>query len=398
MRVLAIGNRYPPAGRGGYERIFAATVGALRAAGHDVRVLTTRDEDAGDAQTAADGVHRELRWYWRDGDFEDVGLREALRRERHNAAALERQLDWRPDVVCWWGMGGMSLSLIEQVARAGVPAVGVVGDGWMVYGPGADVWTAAWRGRPRVLAGLVSRLSGVPTQPDIGRAARWLFIAELVRERALAEGHQLPLTGIAHPGVDASRFPARPHQPWRGRLAVVGRVAPEKGVQTAIEALTHLPDAQLTVDGEGSANHTAELQALAERLGVADRLTFQSSAADAVAAAYAAADAVLFPVTWPEPWGLVPLEAMSSARPVIATGTGGSAEYLADQENALLFAPGDARALAAAVVRLAADPELRERLVAGGLRTAARYSQPAFEAAVVAELEQAAQGVGANTR
>ena len=48
---------------------------------------------------------------------------------------------------------------------------------------------------------------------------------------------------------------------------------------------------------------------------------------------YAAADVVVFPVQWNEPWGLVPLEAMSVGRPVVASGTGGSAEYLRDGEN-----------------------------------------------------------------
>ena len=46
---------------------------------------------------------------------------------------------------------------------------------------------------------------------------------------------------------------------------------------------------------------------------------------------------VLFPVRWEEPWGLVPLEAMAVGTPVVASGRGGSAEYLRDGENCLLF-------------------------------------------------------------
>ncbi len=52
----------------------------------------------------------------------------------------------------------------------------------------------------------------------------------------------------------------------------------------------------------------------------------------------AAADALLFPVQWEEPWGLVPLEAMASGTPVVATGTGGSGEYLRDGDNCLVYA------------------------------------------------------------
>ncbi len=367
MRVLAVGNRYPPAAAGGYERIFAGAVAALERAGHVVRVLTTP----------------ELDWYWHDGAFPRRSLRARLALERRNAATLRRVLsELRPDVVSWWGMGGMSLSLVEQVRRAGLPAVGVVGDGWMVYGPQADSWT----GLPRI----AGRVTGVPTRLRLGEAARWLFISEAVRERAWREGHRLVRTGLAHPGVDPATFPASAPEPWRWRLACVGRVEPRKGVAVAVEALAALPEATLSVDGPVEGGHRGELEALAARLGVADRVRFERTPSARVAEAYAAADAVLFPVTWPEPWGLVPLEAMSVGRPVVATGTGGSAEYLADGVNALVVAPGDPAALAAAVRRLAGDDALRARLVEGGRATAARFSQAAFEAQVIAALEAAA--------
>jgi glycosyltransferase involved in cell wall biosynthesis len=106
---------------------------------------------------------------------------------------------------------------------------------------------------------------------------------------------------------------------------------------------------------------------------------------------YERTDAVLFPVTWHEPWGLVPLEAMAVGRPVVATGTGGSGEYLVDGENALLVPPGDARALATAVERLRDDPGLRERLVAAGCRTAAEHGEARSLAAMEHEVDQLAR-------
>jgi glycosyltransferase involved in cell wall biosynthesis len=83
-------------------------------------------------------------------------------------------------------------------------------------------------------------------------------------------------------------------------------------------------------------------------------------------------------VTWDEPWGLVPIEAMAHGVPVVATGRGGSAEYLRDGDNALLHPPGDVAALARALRRLADEPELRERLRAGGAETAPRHTARAF--------------------
>ncbi len=394
MRVLAIGNLYPPAAHGGYERIFVDGVAALRRAGHEVRVLTTapvpgREVTGPEPEGAA--IFRELDWYWRDGGFPPRTLRESLRIERKNAQVLDAHLRWRPDAVSWWAMGGMSLSLIAQAHRRGVPAVGVVGDGWMVYGPQADGWTAFWQRRRR-LAALGARLTGVPTTLSLGDGVRWLFISRAVAERSRREGHSLPRTGLAHPGVDASRFREHTATPWSWRLSCVGRVSPEKGIPTAVEALAHLPaEATLTIDGPVEREHKAHIEAVAEGCGVADRVTFALTPSEDVARAYAAADAVLFPVTWPEPWGLVPLEAMSVGRPVIATGTGGSGEYLEHGKNCLRFEVGDAAGLAAAVRRLATDDDLRERLRAGGLATARAYAQEAFERVVVAEHEAAAR-------
>jgi hypothetical protein len=105
---------------------------------------------------------------------------------------------------------------------------------------------------------------------------------------------------------------------------------------------------------------------------------------------YASADVVLFPVLWEEPWGLVPLEAMASGRPVVASlAGGGAAEYLRDGENCLQFPPDDPSALAATVTRVAEDAELRTRLVTAGGKTAARFTEQAFYEAVERELEQA---------
>jgi glycosyltransferase involved in cell wall biosynthesis len=172
----------------------------------------------------------------------------------------------------------------------------------------------------------------------------------------------------------------------------VGRLDPRKGVDTAVEALPHLPsEARLELIGGWDTREEQRLRALAAELGVESQVEFAGQRGrDEIAAAYAEADVVVFPVVWEEPWGLVPLEAMGRGRPVVATGRGGSADYLRDGENALLFEAGDAAALAAAVHRLAGDPELRERLRASGFETAPRYTEAGLNEAVEAALLAAA--------
>jgi glycosyltransferase involved in cell wall biosynthesis len=77
---------------------------------------------------------------------------------------------------------------------------------------------------------------------------------------------------------------------------------------------------------------------------------------------------------------------------VVATGRGGSGEYLRDGENALLFDAEDPAALADRIQRLAADEQLRERLRSNGLGTAGRHTAAAHDARVTAILEGLAGG------
>ncbi len=93
-----------------------------------------------------------------------------------------------------------------------------------------------------------------------------------------ARGMRGPIRTIGL-GVDVERFSPADRPVAVGgvlRVGYVGRLEPHKGVQVLIEAVAAVPDAQLEVVGGGSAE--AELRALAERLGISDRVRFQASA------------------------------------------------------------------------------------------------------------------------
>jgi glycosyltransferase involved in cell wall biosynthesis len=158
----------------------------------------------------------------------------------------------------------------------------------------------------------------------------------------------------------------------------------------AIDALRRLPpEASLTLQGSGDGEYVAELREQARGLNV----EFSSAPRAQLRDVYAAADAVVFPVQWHEPWGLVPLEAMAVGRPVIATGTGGSAEYLRHEDNCLVYEPAESgQALARAVERLAADAALRARLRSNGLATAAPFTERAYNQAIAAALDEVVAG------
>jgi glycosyltransferase involved in cell wall biosynthesis len=401
LRVLAIGNIYPPhAPGGGYELTWRSAMEHLRDDGHAVRVLASEHREPGVGDDAAEDpeVFRQLPWYWRDHVFPRRGLRERVALERDAAEVLQRHIaKFQPDVVNWWGMGGMPLGLVERVRIAGIPSVAVVGDEWLVWGPKVDAWQRLCT-KLRAAAPLAGRLAGLPATVDFEHAATWLFNSAEVRRRSLAAG-PLADARVEHPGIDDALFqPAPPHDGWNGRLLYLGRMDERKGVHVAIEALALLPDATLKVQGSGDPAYAERLERRAAELGVRHRVEFTSEPRQRLPELYAQADAVLFPVQWDEPWGLVPLEAMAVGRPVIATGTGGSAEYLRHEHNCLIYEPRNSAAdLARAVERLASDAALRARLRDGGLSTAPRFTERRYNEAIAAALAEAC-GAPAATR
>lgn len=386
---------YPPHHAGGYELMWQAAMAQARSEGHAVRIVVSDYLDPRGGVEQEPDVHRTLGWYWDLERYEFPQLRahQRLALERRNARELARHIsEFQPDVVSWWAMGCMSLSLIEHVRRAGLPAVFVVHDDWLIYGPDYDQWVRMWRGRRRLLAPLAERLFGVPTQVDFYRAGPFVFNSRYTLKRALETGLEPMSAAVVHPGIDERFLAAEAPRPWRWRLVYVGRIDRQKGIDTALRALTHLPSvASLAIWGTGDERYVAEMRRLAADLGVADRVSFEGWAdAERCLRVYAEANAVVFPVRWDEPFGLVPLEAMGIGRPVLTTARGGTAEFVRDGENALVFEADDDVGLARSIQSLAEDEQLRERLRSGGRETAANYTLGRFAQEAVREIVSAA--------
>jgi glycosyltransferase involved in cell wall biosynthesis len=151
-------------------------------------------------------------------------------------------------------------------------------------------------------------------------------------------------------------------------VAILGRISTWKGQDVLIRALAEpaLADREVIalVAGDpwrGEESRLDKLRALAERLGVADRVRFAGFRSD-VANLYGAADVIAVPSTQPDPLPNAALEAAAAGCCVVASDHGGLPEILTDGETGRLVRPGDPAALADATAELRADPDLRERL------------------------------------
>ncbi len=384
-RVLCVTSWFPPHHFGGYELSCHDVMRRLAERGHHVEVLTSdhRHADTADAPAAPiAAVHRDLQLYFRDGALWAPSMRQRLAVERHNQRSLERALDaCRPDVVSVWHVGAMSLGLLTTLVRRRIPLVYAVSDDWPAYARQLDPWTRALS-RLRRLARLAEPVLRVPTTvPDLDRSGAFCFISEVTRERCRRSSPwRFPTSGLVYSGFDGRLFASRSGDRTRPaldpsalRLLYVGRVDARKGIRTAVRALAELPGATLVVDGRSTDEDRATLVSWAEEAGVAERVTVQCSDRGDLPATYRAADICVFPSEWEEPFGLVPIEAMACSTPVVASGVGGSGEFLVDGGNCELFTPGDPASLAAAIRRLAADPALAEHVVTGGRTTAEHF-------------------------
>jgi glycosyltransferase involved in cell wall biosynthesis len=161
----------------------------------------------------------------------------------------------------------------------------------------------------------------------------------------------------------------------RGRRRVVfaGRVIDPKGVGVLMRALREI-DGELVICGEGW--RTEAMRRLARRLGIAERVAFRGwLGAEELAVELAEASVVALPALWPEPFGLVGIEALAAGRPVVASLTGGVGDWLEDGVNGLAVRPGDVAALARALGELLEDPGRQAEMgAAGRAMVAERFS------------------------
>lgn len=184
-------------------------------------------------------------------------------------------------------------------------------------------------------------------------------------------------------GVNVDQFDPRGPVAPRGsrpRILTVGRLVPRKGVDDVIRALPDLPNVELVVAGGppkaelGRDPEARRLQRLAVSLHVADRVKLLGAVRRTDMPALLRSADVVACMPWYEPFGIVPLEAMASGKPVVASAVGGMLDTVVDGVTGVLVPPKQPALLAERLSSLLAQPELLDRYGKAGIKRArSRY-------------------------
>jgi glycosyltransferase involved in cell wall biosynthesis len=334
------------AGISGSENHLLLLLPALRARGHDVSLVMLHEEEPGAEELASrleqHGVPVErLRLRLPFDPIAFVRIGRALRRRR-------------PDVL-HTHLVHADFHGLPAGRLARVPLLVSTKHGFNPFRSGR-AFAAADRA--------VARLADVHIAISAGLA------------RYLAESEGFDPTGfeIVHYGLEAGQEPPAPS--GAPRLAIVGRLIPIKGHEVLLEAVARVredvPDLTLEIAGDGPLE--PELRTTVARLGLGETVTFLGRV-ESPAAVYERAEIVVVP-SFGEGFGMVALEAMERGRAVIASDVGGLPEIVEAGTTGSIVPPGDAEALARAVVELARDPARATAMGAAGReRALSAFSQ-----------------------
>lgn len=242
-----------------------------------------------------------------------------------------------------------------------------------------------------LIGGLAGRLAGVPVVSRVPATNHSTFLRFAHRLTAVSHGVKDYLVGhgvpdekvvVLYNGVDLARFECAPERETARKalglptqafvVMCAASLVSRKGHLYLLRAAAHLTArgqrCEVLLSGEGEEEPV--LRAEAERLGLTPRVRFLGYQRDVVPI-MAAADVVVLP-SFKEGLPNVLVEAMAMRRPVVATSIPGVVELVIPGVNGFLVPPGDAMALADALLRLRADPSLRRQMGNTGREGVAR--------------------------
>lgn len=371
MRILVVHNYYQRAG--GEDRVFLEETDLLEANGHEV----VRYELHNERVTTMNPVMLAKNTLWSSPAYKDIEA--ILRRERPHVAHFHNTFPL-VSPAGYYAARAAGVPVIQTLHnyrllcpnalfyRDGGPCEDCLGRA--VTWPG--VVHGCYRESPAASAVVTAMLSAHRASRTWARVVDvYIALTEFARRKFVEGG--LPAEKIVvkpnfvrpDPGVGGGRG---------GFALFVGRLSPEKGVATLLEAWDRLgKDIPLKIIGDGPLAGQV-VSAAGRRLGVE---YLGHKPVEEVRASMKEAGALVFPSEWYETFGRVAAESFAAGTPVVAADIGAVAEIIDDGRTGLRFRPGNARHLAEQVERLLSRPEEYARM--------RREARAEFEARYTAE-------------
>lgn len=354
MRILLVHNRYQE--RGGEDACFEAESRLLETRGHDVFRLEFSNDAIPDQRGPLRSLSLAASTVWSPASRRRLG---------------ETARAFRPDIAHFHNTFPLvSPGAYAAVRDLGIPVVQTLHN-YRLLCPGATLYRdgttcedclgkpvpypgvrhACYRGSA-AQSGVVAAMLGAHRLRGTWRrdVDRYIALTAFMKGRFVAGGIPPHLVAIKPNFVD---LPRAPDTASTGSFLFVGRLAPEKGLATLVEAAGTAADLPLEIVGDGpERDRIARAAGRQPMIRATGRLP-----ADAVHARMRNATALVFPSTWYEGFPVTIVEAFACGLPVIASRLGSMAEIVEDGETGLLFEPGNADDLARVMRRAATNPD-----------------------------------------
>jgi len=324
MRILTITNYYPPHFIGGYEIACKETMDFLIAQGHDVVVVTSDYQKNNEREN---NIHRDMHLV----DYKNSSFIEKTKGEYANYKIVKNAIEKvQPDLVYFWSLRGLGLSVIKAANEKSIPKVFEIGDFWM-YG-----YKQQKQGLKQKIKSFIPILKdeNITISPAIC-VSTW--VANEMKNTYKTEQTYTCPNAIKIPEKNIVNNAVM-------KFIFAGRIDEEKGLDLAIMALKKLafnyPSSSFIFEiyGDGDTKYIEKCKLLAKPISEMVHFKGKVDSRDTI---YEDASVLLMPTRMREPFGLVIIEAMAHCVAVIATNAYGPSEIIDHEKNGLLFEPSN---------------------------------------------------------
>ena len=393
--ILIANNIYPPIMAGGAELIVAYLAEGLVRKGHRVTVVSTCGPEMEPYPVETrNGVEvirffpKNVYWSWTRGDR--PGYQKALwhLRDAWNRDAAKRfrtiLQETTPDLLHTHLIDGMSAALWRRAQQAGMPVLHTAHD-YHLLCPRSLMLTKSLNicNNPQLGCRLYRRWH-LATAKDVDLfCSPSSFLIEKHKEAGLSGA-----TAVVRNGIPLPQIPPRVFAPKaKRRFLFAARLTIEKGCQVVLDAIGKLPkdmDFELCVAGKGPFEEA--FRNLAERDARVRFLGYISG--EAKSEIFQSADCLVIPSLWYENAPVVIVEAAAYGMGVIGSNIGAIPEFVKHEQTGLLFEPGNAASLAAAITRVVKEEGLLPHFAEQAKQLVASSSVEQMVSAYSAQYEQ----------